>query len=235
MIGRAIIAALGITIIVISAGGSAIAQQLDSESQQRVITAILQQLDPYALHLNNQFYTSFQISGAPPPSQPEGGFVQPLMPQGAPLVRNGLMEITPFDRWSFALLPDERGGWRGVVSLRLYKYRVFVDGRGWSPDNLLQLHFWEWNVTLDDSGIHASVKMDTTNFPTDNGPRELVASVYNVPPPTVAVGRPNPDAVAQVLSSSGGSPGSSQMPVRRGCRPCEVQQPDGSCKQWRAC
>jgi hypothetical protein len=62
------------------------------------------------------------------------------MPQGAPLVQSGLIEVTPYP-WSVAVYSNGHGGWSGVVSLRLYKYRVFVNGRGWSPDNLLMLHF----------------------------------------------------------------------------------------------
>jgi hypothetical protein len=234
MIRRIVTTAVLSCLIGFSASHLAIAQEaLDGASREQVKSAILEQLDRYALPINNLFYTSFEISsGTAPPPQQSGGFAEPLMPQGAPTVRKGLMEITPYNDWSFAVLPDGRGGWSGVVSLRLFKYRVLAD-RGWSHDSLLMLHFWEWNVKLDASGLHVTVKMDQSNFPTDNGPQELVASIYNVPPTRVSVSRPDPNFVNQVLIPAGA--GSPQTPARSGCRPCETQQADGSCKQWRAC
>ena len=105
--------------------------ELDDKSKQEVVAAILEQLDRYALHVNNLFYTSFEISpGSASPSQPRG-FAPPVMPQGAPIVRHGLMEITPFPDWSVSIFPDRTGaGWSGVVSLRLGQYRVFEAERG---------------------------------------------------------------------------------------------------------
>jgi hypothetical protein len=225
------IAVLTVALYCLGAAGAVAQQQLDPETQRQVSSAILQQLEPYALYSNGRFYTNFQISGQAQ-AAPQGGFAAPLTPQGAPIVGAGVMEITPQYPWSFSFFPDAAGGSRGVVSVRLMQYRVY-DGRGWSYPKLLMIHFWEWNVRVGADGPQVAVKMDGTSFPTDNGARELVASVYNVAPSNVSVAATDPSLLGQILSG-GPRPAGGAAPAG-GCRPCERQAADGTCHQWRAC
>jgi hypothetical protein len=209
------------------------AQELGDSSKDRVVSAILAQLDPYMLRLNDRFYSSFDIDPRASPPAQGGGFAPVVVSQGAPIVRSGLIEVAP-SSWSFALSPDGAGGWSGVVLLRLASYRVLDRTTRRFSQDLLQLHLWQWNVAIDNLGMtRVSVKMDQTNFPADNGPRELVASIFNVPPAAVTVGQPDRAEIDAAFGQANRS--APVMPMQQGCRPCETLQPNGSCKQWRAC
>lgn len=231
MMKQRIAAAALVGVLSLLTAGLPRAQQADPQAQAQAESAALQQLAPFALLTNGKFYTRFEISQGAPPA-PQGGFAAPLTPQGAPLVANGIMEVTPYSSWSITLFADQNGGVSGVASLRLFQYRAYDFASGRWTQNLLPLHMWEWNVRVDASGARAAPKMDQTNFPTDNGARELVASIYNVPPDGVAVAAPDASLVAQVFAAGQQSSG---PPQRRACRACETQQPDGGCRQWRAC
>lgn len=187
-------------------------------------------LDRYSTRIGAPRYTDFELSpsvAAPP--QP-GGFAPPLMPRGAAIVRRGVMEITP-SRWSPSIFPDSTGGnMHGEVSLRLSAYRVFEAERGWSGPQLLSIHFWTWSVHADQSDVHIRPDFSKTGFVADNWVQELVASIYNVPPAGVIVRRPDPAYIERILSQN--APNASG---KRFCRSCEVEQPDGTCRQVRAC
>jgi hypothetical protein len=192
---------------------------LDDSSKSAILQAIQAQLDRSSLHLGNLYYTQFDIADeAHAPGSFSGGFAPPLMPRAAPIVRHGLIEVTPLNAWSVAAYPIRNSNsWKGEASLRLYKYRVFTPERGLQADQLLMLHFWEWSIIVDNGTLTISQKIDDpARAGSASAPQELIAAIYNVPPETVSIAVPSPDFVGQMLNRSNGSSSDCQRSLPNG-------------------
>ena len=85
----------------------------------------------------NDFYVQFTLLSSAAQSQQQGGFAPAINPgaaerpptQGLVRIVTGGPESTP-----------------GYVSVRVYQYSLYQQGKGWSPLKRLLIHLWEWTA-----------------------------------------------------------------------------------------
>jgi hypothetical protein len=182
-------------------GGVDALGQLDAASQSAILGAIVQALDQRALRRDNLFYVAFRLLGPPPQTAQPGGFAPPLVPQGAPPLAEGIMEITMFTDPRATFYPvGSAAELSGSASFRIFQFRLWSVDQGWQGPQLVTLHFWEWGGTIRDGRFDLALNTAYQGrFANPDAMTEFVASVFNVDPQTVEVGRPSEEQTQQAL------------------------------------
>jgi hypothetical protein len=175
--------------------------QLDAASRSAILGTIVQALEQRAVRRDNLFYVAFRLMGPPPQTAQPGGFAPLLVPQGAPPLAEGIMEITLFTDPQATFYPlGSAAELSGSASFRIFQYRLWSADQGWQGPQLVTLHFWEWAGTIRDGRF--DLVLNTAyqgRFANPDAMTEFVASVFNVDPQMVEVGRPTEEQTQQAL------------------------------------
>jgi hypothetical protein len=176
--------------------------RLDQQSESVVVAAVFQALDQRAARLDNRLYVIFRLApGTAAPSQPQGGFADPLVPQGAPVVSEGMMEITTFEPPTTSFFPIGSGTLlQGQASLRIFQYRIYPSGVGWQAPQLVMLHYWNWSGQIRNGQFDLALSNEFSGrFASPDALTEFVSSVFNVDPQSVSLQRPTEEDLNAVL------------------------------------
>jgi hypothetical protein len=163
-----------------------------ADHSEEAISAVSRLLEDTTVVRNNVYYVAFETTSGQASAPPTNGFVQPVRPQAAsPAVQSGVMEITTYGQFDpFPLKAGPGSDWNEQVTLRVRSFRI-ESGRGWSRPTLLGINILQWTVAS--SGGQIQVFVQPVVGPTgikDEGIRELVAAIFNLPPESVSVSKP---------------------------------------------